>query len=301
MKAVHRRSSPLGLCAEPQPYHRGHRVVSGESCSPVVLTTATQTWWPRRQADAARPATCRGGPALAVHGRPARRAGGHRLRKTATIQKKTRCKRQLYGTPGGLREDRSTAYPVEFGGTSLCRIREGATCAALVRRHLLDPGTRYRQTAQMLLEAMVRADGGRQPLLSEREPAVLRQLPGHRDKETAAALGLSVHGVRHHLRKLSVARRADAVRRAKELGLIPDASRNRAIGSIGRAAPPDNVPRCACSTSAAALQSRALDPGTANAMFHQAPHAVRAVDVPSMAGVSCATPMPDRIGGAGTG
>ena len=107
-------------------------------------------------------------------------------------------------------------------------LREAATCAALVRRYLLDPGTRYRQTAHTLLEAMVRADGGRQPLLSERERAVLRQLPGHRDKEIAAALGLSVHGVRHHLRKLfaklGVAKRADAVRRAKELGLIPDAS-----------------------------------------------------------------------------
>ena len=65
-------------------------------------------------------------------------------------------------------------------------------------------------------------------MLSERQREVLLQLPGHRDKEIAAALGLTEHGVRHHLRKLfaklGVASRDEAVRRARKLGLIPDAS-----------------------------------------------------------------------------
>ena len=107
-------------------------------------------------------------------------------------------------------------------------VRERATCAALLRKYVaLATASAHRQTAQALLDAMVRTDDGGNLLLSDRERDVLHLLPGRRDKEIAAALGLSPHGVRHHLRKLfaklGVKTRADAVRKAKELGLISEA------------------------------------------------------------------------------
>ncbi len=111
-------------------------------------------------------------------------------------------------------------------------VREAGTCAAVVRKYLdLKAAWPHQQTARTLLPAMLRADDDhddRDILLSGREWEILRQLPGHRDKEIAAALGLSVHGVRHHLRKLfaklRVAKRAEAVQRARKLGLISDGS-----------------------------------------------------------------------------
>ena len=108
-------------------------------------------------------------------------------------------------------------------------VRERATCAGLLRKYVdRAAAPAHRQTAQALLEAMVRADNGRNVLLSDRERDVLHLLPGRRDKEIAAALGLSAHGVRHHLRKLFVKlgakTRAEAVCRARELGLMSGAS-----------------------------------------------------------------------------
>ena len=65
-------------------------------------------------------------------------------------------------------------------------------------------------------------------VLSQREKDVLRRSESQGDKQVAAELGLTVHGVRYHLRKvfakLGVARRAEAVRRARELGLLADDS-----------------------------------------------------------------------------
>ena len=115
-------------------------------------------------------------------------------------------------------------------------VQERANCAAVVTRFLdLNPGSPYRETARSLLAAMRRVDGGPQLVLSERERDVLRRLEGERDKQIAAELGLTVTGVRYHLRKLftklNVRTRAEAVRRARELGLIPDS------GLIGRGGP----------------------------------------------------------------
>ena len=106
-------------------------------------------------------------------------------------------------------------------------LRERTTCLELVGTYLdLDGDASRRQAARLLLEAMRRLDGRASPSLSEREREVLQRLPGHRDKEIAAALALSAHGVRFHLRKLfrklGAGNRAEAVRRARELGLIPD-------------------------------------------------------------------------------
>ena len=84
-----------------------------------------------------------------------------------------------------------------------------------------------KEVARSLLTAMERADDPRQPALSAREKEVLQRLEGERDKEIAAALGLSEYGVRYHIRKLfaklGARNRAEAVRRAREMGLVPDA------------------------------------------------------------------------------
>ena len=106
-------------------------------------------------------------------------------------------------------------------------VRERATCAAVLRRFLaLQPHSPHRRGARSLLAAMRRVGGEVGVLLSEREREVLERIEGRRDKEIAASLGLSAHGVRFHLRKLfrrlGVTTRADAVRRARELGLIAD-------------------------------------------------------------------------------
>ena len=92
----------------------------------------------------------------------------------------------------------------------------------------LHPDSPHQETARSLLAAMRCVDEVRELALSEREREVLRLLDNRRDKQIAAALGLTAHGVRHHLRKLfaklGVAKRAEAVRRARELGLIADDS-----------------------------------------------------------------------------
>ena len=107
-------------------------------------------------------------------------------------------------------------------------VRERADCAQLVAGFLVSaPDATGKEAARSLLTAMERADNPRQPALSEREKEVLQRLEGQRDKEIAAALGLSAYGVRYHIRKLfaklGARNRAEAVRRAREMGLVPDA------------------------------------------------------------------------------
>ncbi len=86
------------------------------------------------------------------------------------------------------------------------------------------PSSSRRDTVLSLLASMNASDEPRVPVLSEREQQVLERLEGQQDKHIAADLGLTVHGVQYHMRKLfaklGVRRRADAVRRARELGLI---------------------------------------------------------------------------------
>ena len=108
-------------------------------------------------------------------------------------------------------------------------VQERANCAAAVKRFLdLNPDSPYRESARSLLAAIRRVDGVRGLVLSERERDILRRLEGRRDRQIAAQLGLTVSGVRFHLRKLftklNVRTRVQAVRRARELGLIPDDS-----------------------------------------------------------------------------
>ena len=83
-----------------------------------------------------------------------------------------------------------------------------------------------RETMRSLLRAMRGPGESRRlpPALSRREWQVLERIEDQRDKEIAAALGLTAYGVRYHMRKLfaklGARSRADAVSRAKELGLM---------------------------------------------------------------------------------
>lgn len=82
-----------------------------------------------------------------------------------------------------------------------------------------------REAAASLLASMYRAGHDAQPALSARERDVLRGFERRQhDKQIAAALGLSTYGVRYHIRnlftKLEARTRAEAVRRARELGIL---------------------------------------------------------------------------------
>ena len=107
--------------------------------------------------------------------------------------------------------------------------------AILVRRSLAPALERFladaadpplRTAAQSLLSAMRGADADRILKLSPREREVLSLLDGRSDKVIGTQLGIGDSGVRYHLRslfsKLGVKRRGDAVRRARELGLISE-------------------------------------------------------------------------------
>ena len=108
-------------------------------------------------------------------------------------------------------------------------VRERAISPALVRNFLrLKANSPCRHAARALLDAMRPANDRADLSLTEREREVLRRLEGSGDKEIAAAIGLSVHGVRYHLRKLfakfGASTRAEVVRRARKQGLIQDDS-----------------------------------------------------------------------------
>ena len=106
-------------------------------------------------------------------------------------------------------------------------VRERETCTPLVSKFLAaNPDPARKETARSLLAAMERADEPPQPVLTEREREVLERLETQGDKQIAAALGISTHGVRYHLRnlftKLGARNRAEAARHAREMGLIPE-------------------------------------------------------------------------------
>ena len=95
--------------------------------------------------------------------------------------------------------------------------------AALVQA---GPDTGAAEAARSLLASMWRVDAPAGTSLNARELDVLRRLETQPDKRIAAELGLSTFGVRHHIRKLfvklGVRKRGEAVRRARELGLLAD-------------------------------------------------------------------------------
>jgi len=81
--------------------------------------------------------------------------------------------------------------------------------------------------ARRLLAMFSDADGDERtrPAFSHRELEVLQQLESHTDKDIARSLSLTPRGVRYHLEnifgKLDVRNRRAAVRRAREMGLLP--------------------------------------------------------------------------------
>lgn len=106
-------------------------------------------------------------------------------------------------------------------------VREREDCAPVATRVLeAGPNAAGGEAARSLLAAMRRADVPGWTALSEREMDVLRRLETQSDKQIAAELGLSTFGVRHHIRrlfaKLGARKRGEAVRRAREMGLLAD-------------------------------------------------------------------------------
>ena len=107
---------------------------------------------------------------------------------------------------------------------SLVRHRE--TVVALCEPLLAGPGDATLRASALALVDATRIRGAvGLPKLSVRERDVLVRLD-RRDREIAAALGLSRDGVRYHVRslfrKLEVHGRREAVRRARELGIMPE-------------------------------------------------------------------------------
>ena len=103
-------------------------------------------------------------------------------------------------------------------------VRTGAAAAKALDRIVdADPEGPHAAAAERLI-AMSRDCVPAKPRLTGRQKAVLGRLVSQQDKEIAAALAMTPHGVRYHIRaifkKLGVHSRTHAVRRARALGLL---------------------------------------------------------------------------------
>ena len=103
-------------------------------------------------------------------------------------------------------------------------VRAGAAAAKALERIVDTYPEGPQAAAAERLIAMGRDRVPAKPRLTNRQKAVLGRLVSQQDKEIAAALGMTPHGVRYHIRaifkKLSVHSRTDAERRARALGLL---------------------------------------------------------------------------------
>ena len=136
----------------------------------------------------------------------------------------------------GAAAARMAEFVAALGSTDYPRplVRERAVSLAvlpIVRETAGDPAVRDRAAALLdLLESGAAGSAGEQPesaapAFSPREVEVLEQLAGGApDREIAARLGLTVDGVRYHLRRIyrktRSPGRADAVERARSLGVV---------------------------------------------------------------------------------
>ncbi len=134
-----------------------------------------------------------------------------------------------HDTPRGNPRPHVAEYLRLYGRADYARplIGAGEAAAAAIGRFLdAEPNGPLAAPAERLLAA-ARVPRPGVPRFGGREMAVLRRLATQQDKEIAAATGLSPHGVRYHVRgifrKLGVHRRAEAVRRARALGVLPSA------------------------------------------------------------------------------
>ena len=96
-----------------------------------------------------------------------------------------------------------------------------ARAPAVLEQSAIHGDARWFRTSAALLRSGMRPE-------TRITPASGQRLAGRRDKQIAAELGLSAYGVRYHLRnlfaKLGARNRAEALRRAREMGLIADDS-----------------------------------------------------------------------------
>ncbi|MCY3859268.1 MAG: LuxR C-terminal-related transcriptional regulator [Gammaproteobacteria bacterium] len=104
-------------------------------------------------------------------------------------------------------------------------LREIDDCVPALRRFLeVNENPGLHESAQALLHSAEELRNVRESTLSERQLEILERLPYAKDKQIAADLKLSVHGVRYHLRgifsKLGVTDRHTAVAKAEQYGLI---------------------------------------------------------------------------------
>ena len=107
-------------------------------------------------------------------------------------------------------------------------VRERAACLPVLEGFLANRSDSPRvEDARRLLAmfALGEEAEGTEPTFSDRELDILQQLESHSDKDIARSLSLTPRGVRYHLdnifAKLDVRNRRAAVRRAREIGLLP--------------------------------------------------------------------------------
>ena len=133
------------------------------------------------------------------------------------------------------RRDMAREYLARFLGlyvdTDFARplVREPNVAVPVLRFFLgTDPNPPIREAAVSLLSTSNRPETEAIPRLTCREEEVLQHLQTQRDREIAAALGITPDGVRYHLRnlfaKLNAHDRSAAVRRAQSFGILPPAS-----------------------------------------------------------------------------
>ena len=104
-------------------------------------------------------------------------------------------------------------------------VRIGAAATNALGRFLDEGPDRALAMAAERILALRAVGPAAAPAFAGNQRAVLRRLERFQDKQIAAALGLTPHGVRYHVRaifrKLGVNSRADAARRARALGILP--------------------------------------------------------------------------------
>ena len=159
-----------------------------------------------------------------------------------TLMRALALRLRLCGLSGDRDGERAAAleYLDHFAETGYARplLREGEVTAAVLGR--IEAGAAPQPIAacaRRLLAMGGRGGASTVPVLNERELAVLRGLAGDQDKAIARALGLSVHGVRYHVRKifrkLGVNARKEAVERARALGILQIGAPAGADGGSG--------------------------------------------------------------------
>ncbi len=105
-------------------------------------------------------------------------------------------------------------------------VRVGTAATAALRRFLQErPDPTLAAGAERLLVAGAVGRAPDVPAFAGNQLGVLQRLATHRDKQIARELDLSTDGVRYHVRaifrKLGATGRAEAVRRARALGILP--------------------------------------------------------------------------------